>query len=138
MKLPDRRPMSKRAEANAAASRLMHDVRDAVAAIPGVLIWRNSVAVAFNERGDRMRVGLAVGSSDLIGLVNGRFLAIEVKMRGPGDLSDEQRAFLDVVNRHGGAGACVSSVAEAVRFVDATVRETVDCPRQVPADDARL
>jgi hypothetical protein len=59
-----------------------------------------------------VRYGLAVGSSDLIGCLNGRFIALEVKTP-TGRASPQQRQWLDLVRRHGGFAAIVRSVEDA-------------------------
>jgi len=76
----------------------------------GVLLFRNNSGVARR----RVRFGLAVGSSDLIGLLvpSGRFIAIEVKSAS-GKPTEEQLAFLDAVRAAGGFGAIVRSLDEA-------------------------
>lgn len=63
-------------------------------------------------KGFHVRFGF-VGCSDLIGqLTDGRFLAIECKA-DKGILSDEQKTFLDRVNRHNGLAGVVRSIDEA-------------------------
>ena len=67
----------------------------------------------------KIRTGLGVGSSDLVGWLGGdgpmrgRFLAIEVKT-DKGRLTDEQESFLAAVNRSGGLGFVARSVEEAL------------------------
>lgn len=57
----------------------------------------------------------SAGIADLIGVVNGRFFALEVKVPGRrSTLTDLQAAFLENVERHGGLAACVTSVDEAL------------------------
>ena len=59
-----------------------------------------------------------VGCSDIIGqLKDGRFLAIECKAPR-GRVTDDQKAFLDRVQRHGG----VSGVVRSVQDVDELLR----------------
>ena len=50
--------------------------------------------------------------SDLIGCLNGRFVALEVKT-ATGRATSEQRLWLDLVRRHGGFAAIVRSVDDA-------------------------
>jgi hypothetical protein len=59
-----------------------------------------------------VRYGLAVGSADLIGCLDGRFVALEVKAAA-GRTSPEQRQWLDLVRRNGGFACVVRSVDEA-------------------------
>jgi len=61
-----------------------------------------------------MRFGFS-GCADNIGqLVDGRFLACEVKRPGEAPTEDQQ-AFLDRVNRHGGKGFVARNVADVWR-----------------------
>lgn len=70
-----------------------------------VLIWNHPTG--FDEL-RRIRYGL-VGSADLIGCWNGRFLAIEIKAPN-GRQRDEQRAFQAAVERLGGLYVLARSV----------------------------
>lgn len=59
--------------------------------------------------------GLGKGAADLIAIIDGRFLAIEMKRPGysASDVSMEQRRFLAEVRKHGGVSGVVSSIDEA-------------------------
>lgn len=52
------------------------------------------------------------GVSDILGIIQGRFLAIEVKS-AIGRLTDEQRVFLANINNNGGIAFCARSVEQA-------------------------
>ena len=98
-------------------SEILDAIRVALNQRGDVCVFRNNVGVAqhWNEktrRPETVRYGLAVGSSDLIGLVGGRFFAIEVKS-ATGRVTPEQRLFIDLVRRMGGFAAVVRSVEEA-------------------------
>lgn len=74
----------------------------------GARLWRNNVGTAETKNGSFIRFGLCVGSSDLIGIYKGRFLAIEVKAKGKKP-TEEQTNFVNFVNKFGGiAGVCYS------------------------------
>jgi hypothetical protein len=90
---------------------IQDEIRLALSDEPGLVMWRNNVGVA-EHRGALVRYGLAVGSSDLIGCLNGRFIALEVKTP-TGRASPQQRQWLDLVRRHGGFAAIVRSVEDA-------------------------
>lgn len=91
---------------------IQHEIREALGLLDGCVFWRNSTGFAIHgER--RVRYGLAVGSSDLIGLVDGRFCALEVKRPGERPTED-QRKFMNAVRVNGGFAAVVSSVTEAI------------------------
>lgn len=91
-----------------------------------VQVWRNNTGVLEDRNGTPVRYGLAVGSSDIIGMVAvrlgigtcgfGRFIAIEVKVPGKKPTEDQLR-FFDIVRKRGGFAACVHSVEEALEAV---------------------
>jgi hypothetical protein len=90
---------------------LMNRILVAISGIPGVLAWRNNTGAT--KIGNRfVRYGLCPGSSDIIGLYNGRFFALEVKT-ARGEVSGSQFAFLKAVQTNGGLGRVVRSVEEA-------------------------
>lgn len=70
----------------------------------GACVFRNNVGTAqhWTERGvQRVEYGLAKGSADLVGLVDGRFFAVEVKAHA-GRVSPEQEQWLAMIRRNGG------------------------------------
>jgi len=93
-----------------------------------VRLWRNNVGALRDERGRLVTYGLCKGSSDLIGLRQvligpehlGQtlvvFSAIEVKAP-KGRLREEQRSFLELVERFGGYSGVATSVEEAARVL---------------------
>lgn len=99
-------------------SRLLSEIRLALGRDPRVVLWRNNTGSALQDYGSAglkpLRYGLAVGSSDLIGLVrpSGRFVALEVKSPR-GQVSREQAMFLALVESMGGVARVVRSVDEA-------------------------
>lgn len=56
----------------------------------------------------------AKGVSDILGICNGKFLAIEIKREG-GTLTPEQQGFLDRVCKEGGTGFVARSVDDVIR-----------------------
>lgn len=82
----------------------------------GCLIWRNNTGVLKNEAGIPIRFGLCVGSSDLIGIHRGRFIAVEVKAK-TGRVRPEQQRFIDAVNRAGGIAGVCRSVEDALALI---------------------
>lgn len=88
----------------------------------GVVFWRNNVGVAthFDKRANRevrVRYGLANGSADLIGCVDGVFVGLEVKQ--PGEYpTPEQRLWAELVRSKGGFVETVRSVPEALAAVE--------------------
>ncbi len=121
-------------------------IRHAWDALPYVQCWRNNTGQLKNDRGQKVSYGLALGSSDLIGEVEvealidgeavynsggiagytngarsmkiGRFFAFEVKRPGQ-EPTPDQRIFLEVVARRGGAAGWGTSVDDAMRFIEA-------------------
>lgn len=79
----------------------------------GHVFWRNNVGEA-QYRGRRVRYGVGgPGGSDLIGIVGGRFCAIEIKTP-KGKVSEEQERYLELVRKSGGIAGVVRSVEEAL------------------------
>ena len=105
-------------------SRLLADIRLALGQDERVVLWRNNTGTAMQDYGAAglrpLRYGLAVGSSDLIGIVapHGRLIALEVKT-STGRVTREQQQFLTLVEKMGGVARVVRSVDDAVRAVDA-------------------
>ena len=88
-------------------------IRLALGRLPGVVIWRNTGG--YDERA-RQEYGLRRGASDLIGICDGRFFALEVKT-ATGRPSKEQIQFLKIVRANGGFGAIVRSPEDALAAV---------------------
>lgn len=92
------------------------------ASTPTRRLFRNNVGSLEDKRGQWVRFGLAVGSSDLIGLTSvtitpemvGRriavFTAIEVKHEAP--VTSDQLAFIKTVLAMGGIAGVAHSVAD--------------------------
>ena len=93
-----------------------------------VRLWRNNVGALRDERGRLVTYGLCKGSSDLIGLRQvligpehlGQTLAVfsAIEVKSPkGRLREEQRSFLELVERFGGYSGVATSVEEAARVL---------------------
>ena len=93
-----------------------------------VRLWRNNVGALRYERGRLVTYGLCKGSSDLIGLRQvligpehlGQTLAVfsAIEVKAPkGRLREEQRSFLELVERFGGYSGVATSVEEAARVL---------------------
>ncbi len=106
---------------------LQNQIRIAISK-PTVKMFRNNVGSVEGKDGRRITFGLCVGSSDLIGFKSvtitpdmvgqkiAVFTALEVKTP-TGKVSPAQTKFVDMVNNHGGIGAIVRSVDDAVEQV---------------------
>ena len=79
------------------------------------VLWRNNTG---QDRVTRVRYGLCVGSSDLVGVrrADGKFIALEVKS-STGRTTEEQRMFLRLVFGAGGIAGVVRSLGQARRVV---------------------
>jgi hypothetical protein len=106
---------------------LMHEIM-VEASRAGLRLWRNNVGLFNTDDGRKIRTGLCVGSSDLIGLAPmvvtqamvGRrvaiFTAVEVKVKGR-KAEGGQPAFLAAVKEAGGIAVVAHSVAEALEQI---------------------
>jgi VRR-NUC domain len=108
--------------------RLLRHVQEALRAEPDLVLWRNSVGVTEHD-GRRVTYGLALGSSDLIGILGscGRFLAFEVKAP-TGRLTEHQVRFLERVRQLGGFACVVRSVEEARAALGRAREGARSCP----------
>lgn len=93
---------------------LMRDILVELSKIPGCVFWRNNVG--FDEM-RKIRYGLAVGSGDLIGMIDGVFCSIEVKTK-KGRVSAEQEAWRRLILQSKGYAMVVRSVQEAIDSVN--------------------
>ncbi|HEX4932379.1 MAG TPA: VRR-NUC domain-containing protein [Gemmatimonadaceae bacterium] len=91
---------------------LQDAIRLALRDVPGLVLWRNNVGTALHADGRRVVYGLAPGSADLVGCLDGRFVALEVKT-ATGRVRPEQSVWLACVRSVGGFAAVVRSVDEA-------------------------
>ena len=90
-------------------------------------LWRNNTGALKDATGRLVRYGLCPGSSDLIGLRQvtitpdmvgqtiAQFVAIEVKDRGR--LTEQQQAFITMVQQAGGLAGVARSVEDARRIL---------------------
>lgn len=98
-------------------------IRLALGSDPRVVLWRNNCGKARTDHGV---VAYGVGNpggSDLIGIFDGRFLAIEVKSR-TGRSSQAQERFGELVRMKGGIFILARSVEDVVRTLEASVAAT--------------
>jgi hypothetical protein len=113
--MQDGAEMKDRSEAN-----ILNDCLVALSAA-GCLAWRNNTGQLLDRTGRPVKYGLCVGSSDIIGIAfDGGFLAIEVKMR-LGQLTVQQRRFINAVIRAGGRAGVARNSDEAVQIALAKV-----------------
>jgi len=87
--------------------------------VPDSFFWRANTGAAKTARGF-VHFGLP-GQSDVLGLVRGRFVAVELKSED-GRLRPEQRAFRDRVLRAGGIYIVARSVDDALNPIRELLR----------------
>lgn len=89
-------------------------IRLALGLVPGLVLFRNNIGATMHPGTSRpVHYGVGgKGGSDLIGLLNGRFVALEIKRPG-GRVTAEQLGFIEVVRNNGGFAAIVHSIDEA-------------------------
>lgn len=93
---------------------IQQEIRLALGLVPGLVLFRNNIG-ATQHPGTARPVHYGVGGkggSDLIGLLDGRFVALEIKTP-TGRVSQEQIDFIEVIRTNGGFAAVVRSVEEA-------------------------
>jgi hypothetical protein len=107
---------------------LQNQIRLAISKKPTVRMFRNNVGALTTKDGRLVTFGLCAGSSDLIGFQSvtitpemvgqkvAIFTAIEVKT-DKGKVSPAQTKFVEMVRKHGGIGAIVRSVDDAVEQI---------------------
>lgn len=100
-------------------AKIMRDIQVALSEY-GCRLFRNNTGLFDTLDGRKIRTGLCVGSSDLIGWTkDGRFLAIEVKTNH-GRPTQQQIDFIQAVNWSGGLGFIARSVEEAISYITKT------------------
>lgn len=98
-------------------SRIQDEIRLALGRVPGLVLWRNNVGLA-EMHGRKVRFGVGgPGGADLIGVFNGRFVAVEIKTP-TGRQSEEQRTFQQLVEKKGGIYVVLHSVDEALAWME--------------------
>jgi len=96
----------------------------------GCTVWRNETSGAWlgkiiHKAGNQVTIanahmmvfGLAVGSSDIIGIApNGKFLAVEIKAT-TGRATKEQLAFIEAVRAAGGIAGIARNEQDAINLI---------------------
>lgn len=96
-------------------SLLQDQIRLALGAVPGLVLWRNNIGVA-EIRGYKVRFGVGgPGGADLIGIYQGTFIALEIKT-STGRQSDDQKIFQQLVEARKGIYKILRSVDDAHSF----------------------
>lgn len=88
----------------------------------GAVVFRNNTGMQKAEYKGKTRViryGLGVGSSDIVGVYQGRFLAVETKY-GRNRPTEEQLAFLATIREAGGVGVWCNE-QNYVEVIDAAI-----------------
>ncbi|MCK5641210.1 MAG: VRR-NUC domain-containing protein [Gammaproteobacteria bacterium] len=108
---------------------IQNDIRCDLAEFLGMPNWRNNVGMLTNPAGNKVRFGLCVGSSDVIGIHSvvitqemvgktvGVFVGCEVKTLTSEAAKEKQIKFRNVINKHGGIGFIARSIDEAMKSI---------------------
>lgn len=84
--------------------------------LPSTFAWKNNTTGVYDEKRGCYRSTknkwAINGVSDILGIRNGRLLAIEVKTPS-GKVTQEQQQFIDRVNKEGGIAGVARSIADA-------------------------
>lgn len=85
----------------------------------GILAWRNNTTGVYDPVRKRFRTFTGMkGVADVLGVLpGGRLLAVEAK-QPRGRLSEEQKVFLDGVNRAGGLAVVVRDVRQLAEALE--------------------
>jgi len=109
----------------ASESRILKEVQLALVSVAHARMFRNNVGMLEDKKGNKVRYGLCVGSSDLVGwkpititpdMVGSKvavFTAVEVKS-STGSIRPEQADFLKTVKDSGGFAILARSRDEAL------------------------
>lgn len=94
---------------------------------PRALIWRNHVGGVPNKNGTYRAAGRgrfsAVGTSDILMLLDGIFFSFEVKRSAKEKPSDKQLEFIEHARRMGGCAHVVHDLKQVAEIVDAKLKE---------------
>jgi hypothetical protein len=113
--------LARRPERPQTETDVLREVRAALATFKtDVVFWRNNTGSLQDATGRYVTYGLCEGSADLVGIVRGRFVALEVKR--PGGTTSKQRredqaAWGNIVRAAGGVYEIVTSAEEAEAVV---------------------
>lgn len=96
---------------------IQRDILAYLAMRKDVFAWQNDSVGIFDTKKQifRKRVGI-LGTSDILGIYKGRFLAIEVKS-AKGRLSEHQKTFLENVKLHGGIAIVARSIEDVISAI---------------------
>lgn len=94
---------------------------------PRALIWRNHIGGVPNKNGTYRPAGRgrfsAVGTSDILMLIDGVFFAFEVKRSEKEKPSDKQLEFIEHVRRMGGCAHVVWDLKQVAEIVDTALKK---------------
>jgi len=82
---------------------------------------------SWKQKAKNKRVGLRAGFPDMIVIVNNRLVAIELKrIYPPGKISDEQREWIDALNKCGIKAMVCFGGDEAIKFIESVEKQTYE------------
>ena len=95
-------------------------------------IPNSTYTTSWKQKAHNRRVGLRAGFPDLVCIVNGQFIAIEMKRRQGGRVSKSQREWINALNDAGVPAKVCKGFDQAKEFIDAWANggpiENYACP----------
>jgi penicillin-binding protein-related factor A (putative recombinase) len=83
----------------------------------GAYCWRVNSGAIRDQKGYMVKMAKA-GTSDILGIYKGRFLALEVKKpETRKNVTEKQTEFLETIKKNGGIAAVVTSPEEALHAI---------------------
>lgn len=82
----------------------------------GAVMFRNNTGAMQTVDGRWVSFGLCKGSSDLIGIYKGKFVAFEIKQVGKKPTQD-QVSFIDIILKNGGIAGVLTSPDDVKLFL---------------------
>lgn len=110
-------------------AQIENEILTYLAKIKGAFFWKNVSTGFFDGKSFRKQTSpFAInGVADILGIINGRLVAFEVKTK-QGRLSPAQEAYLDKVMRLGGVSGVVRSCEDAHRILQQAFGLDVEFP----------
>ena len=90
-------------------------ILDYLHTLPGCVAWKHHQLIANKHR--RRGKYEPKGIPDIIGVYRGRFIAIEVKRPKGGVVKQEQKLFIELLNKYGGLAFIATSVEDVQRYL---------------------
>ena len=113
-----------RSKKSSSEKEIEHDILKYLAFQKDVFCWKNQSIGVFDNEIKAYRKNNSPfwinGTADILGIMDGYFLAIEVKKTESAYRSKEQIAFINKINRMGGFSCFVWTVEQVEQFINQT------------------